>query len=307
MTQPLNIISLGAGVQSSTMALMAAVGEIEPMPDASVFSDTEAEAASLYRWLEWLERQLPFPSHRVGAGSLTTVSLTLRAHQSKPGQFWSKSLIPAFVKNPNGSKGIMGRACTADHKIAPLIAKSKEMVGDDLKPWKKRHADAYKTLLAARKAKTPCPPWAWQEMQDDALVVQWIGISLDEAHRMKQSRDPWIRHRWPLIEMRMRRHDCLLWMESHGYPTPPRSACVYCPFHSDAEWRRMREEEPDEFRRAVEFERDLQTVKAQTDNLGGVPYLHSSLTPLDQVDFRDDFARGQGSLFGNECEGLCGV
>jgi len=29
----LTVISLGAGVQSSTMALMAAAGEITPMPD----------------------------------------------------------------------------------------------------------------------------------------------------------------------------------------------------------------------------------------------------------------------------------
>ena len=36
----MNIISLGAGVQSSTMALMAAKGLITPMPDAAIFSDT---------------------------------------------------------------------------------------------------------------------------------------------------------------------------------------------------------------------------------------------------------------------------
>jgi len=32
----MNIISLGAGVQSSTMALMAAHGEITPMPDCAI-------------------------------------------------------------------------------------------------------------------------------------------------------------------------------------------------------------------------------------------------------------------------------
>ena len=38
-----HIISLGAGVQSSTMALMAAHGEIGPMPDCAIFADTGAE------------------------------------------------------------------------------------------------------------------------------------------------------------------------------------------------------------------------------------------------------------------------
>ena len=60
-----HFLSLGAGVQSSTIALMAAAGEITPMPKAAIFADTEAEPASVYKWLEWLERQLPFPVHRV--------------------------------------------------------------------------------------------------------------------------------------------------------------------------------------------------------------------------------------------------
>ena len=36
----LRVISLGAGVQSTTMALMAAHGEIGPMPDCAIFADT---------------------------------------------------------------------------------------------------------------------------------------------------------------------------------------------------------------------------------------------------------------------------
>lgn len=45
----LNIISLGAGVQSTTMALMAAHGEIEPMPDCAIFADTKVEPAAVVR------------------------------------------------------------------------------------------------------------------------------------------------------------------------------------------------------------------------------------------------------------------
>ena len=47
-------VSLGAGVQSSAMALMAAAGEISPMPRAAIFADTQAEPDSVYRWLDWL-------------------------------------------------------------------------------------------------------------------------------------------------------------------------------------------------------------------------------------------------------------
>ena len=55
------VLNLGAGVQSSCLALMAAMGEVKPMPDFAVFADTQAEPKSVYDWLDWLEKQLPFP------------------------------------------------------------------------------------------------------------------------------------------------------------------------------------------------------------------------------------------------------
>ena len=65
--------------------------------------------------------------------------------------------------------------------------------------------------------------------------------------------------------------------------------------------------EPKEFERAVQFERDLQHAKSQTDNQRGKPFLHNSLKPLDTVDLTTDIERGQGEMFGNDCTGLCGV
>jgi len=47
------------------------------MPDCASFADTMAEPASVYRWLDWLEPQLPFPVHRVSAGSLEKQTLDL--------------------------------------------------------------------------------------------------------------------------------------------------------------------------------------------------------------------------------------
>ena len=64
------ILSLGAGVQSSTLALMAAKGEVTPMPDMAIFADTGYEPQAIYKWLEWLEKQLPFPVVRVSAGNI---------------------------------------------------------------------------------------------------------------------------------------------------------------------------------------------------------------------------------------------
>ena len=273
----MHIISLGAGVQSSTIALMAAKGEIGPMPTAAIFSDTQAEPKSIYAWLDWLEKQLPFPVYRVTAGSLTTKSLS-RHINKKTGGVYVKNMIPAFVRHPDGTKGIVGRACTYDHKIIPILKKVRQLCGN------------------ARKG-------------DEVRAVQWIGISLDEVSRMKPSRETWSKHRWPLIEMEMSRHDCLRWMERNGYPKPPRSACIYCPFHSDHEWRRLKNEEPEAFQEAVRFEKALQALHGDVtigNRMVNVPYLHDSLRPIDEINFSDDPTQGQ-LKFGNECEGLCGV
>ncbi|MBK8468162.1 MAG: hypothetical protein IPL32_20295 [Chloracidobacterium sp.] len=90
-----HIISLGAGVQSSTMALMAAHGEITPIPDCAIFADTQAEPQSVYTWLDWLEKELPFPVYRVTKGSLAVVSTTIR--RSKNDKLYTNGQPPAFM------------------------------------------------------------------------------------------------------------------------------------------------------------------------------------------------------------------
>jgi hypothetical protein len=281
MEQVKHILSLGAGVQSSTLALMAARGEVKDYPhlDGAIFADTQDEPVSVYRWLDWLEAEIarspfPFPVYRVTEGKLSEESLRLL--KTKDGRTITRTSIPFFTDD-NGEAGkIPGRGCTADFKIKPILKKAKELGG------------------VKRGQKT-------------VSVIQWIGISLDEVHRMKPSRDAWAECVWPLVDMRMRRHDCLLWMKKNGYPKPPRSACVYCPYHSNSEWRRLKDEDSQAFAIAVAFEKELQRTKAQTDNMRSVPYLHRSLVPLDQVDLSTIEDHGQMSLFGNECTGMCGV
>lgn len=278
----INVISLGAGVQSSTMALMAACGEITPMPDAAIFADTQAEPQSVYSWLDWLETQLPFPVHRVTYGSLADAGLVVRRSKLS-GRMYHRTLIPSFIKKYTGGKGMLPRKCTKDHKIN-MIERTVRQIAQI------RHGEK------------------------SVQVTQWIGISIDEAHRMKPSDKHYIEHRWPLVDLRISRTDCLAWMETHGYPKPPRSACVFCPYHNDTEWLRLKIDEPQEFQKAVEWERRNQEANTRSEVTEGVPYLHSSLVTIDRIDFAAEIERKrilkidpQINLFGNECEGMCGV
>ena len=264
MIEPIHIICLGAGVQSSTMALMAAHGEITPMPKCAVFADTQDEPMSVYSTLDRLEKELPFPVLRRTSGSLSRHVISQIASRSRV------SNPPLFVLNMDGSSGILTRDCTRDFKVAVIQRAAHQVLKD----------------LGAKKA------------------VQWIGISLDEVHRMKPSRVNYSEHRWPLIEKRISRHDCLMWLDRHGYKRPSRSACVYCPYHSDTEWRRLRDEEPEALQRAIEFDR---AIRNGVHKVRGTCFVHKSCKPLDQVDFSTDEDHGQQVMFGNECEGMCGV
>ena len=269
MSEQIHILSLGAGVQSSTLALMAAAGEVTPMPVAAIFADTQAEPQSVYTWLDWLEKQLPFPVHRVNGGrSIVDVAMTIRTKEN--GEKWVENVIPAYVDNGDGSSGMIQRQCTRDFKIRPITRKVRELCG-----------------------KNPS--------------VQWIGISLDEAHRMKPSQDKWITHRWPLVDAKMRRHDCLRWMQSRGFAKPPRSACYFCPMKSNEEWRDLKDNHPEDWAKAVAVDRGHREQKSVARGAHGLPYVHPSLKPLDEVDLSTDAEKGQYSLWGNECEGMCGV
>lgn len=239
------VLSLGAGVQSTTLALMAAHGEIAS-PDLAIFADTGWEPRAVYEHLDRLTPMLPFPVVRVSAGDIRTTIAT-----------------SAYDPIPWHVAGGMGRRqCTKQFKLYPIRRKVRE-------------------LLGGKTPRNGC------EM--------WIGISRDEAHRMKPSTVRYIRNRWPLIEAEMSRAECQRRLDAWGVETP-RSACCGCPFLSDADWRDRRTQP--EWNETVDHSRRL----AATGQ-----FMHRSLLPIDQVDFTRWQDRNQPNLFGNECEGMCGV
>jgi hypothetical protein len=271
----LNVVSLGAGVQSSTLVLLAAGGVLEPKPDVAIFADTGAEPGPVYRHLAWLETALPFPVHHVSAGNLFVEIMRATTGESRR---WSNARPPFFVKSADGEKGMIRRQCTGDFKIDPIQRRIRELVG--LSPGER------------------WPP--------GVHVSQWIGISIDEASRIKPSRLPAIVHRWPLIELGWTRSACLAWLEAHGYPEPPKSACTFCPYRSDQSWRALRDTDPAGWQQAITLDRAIRTG-IQGPTLRGELFLHGSLVPLEEADISSPAERGQPNLFENECDGMCGV
>lgn len=295
----LRVLSLGAGVQSTTMALMAAHGEIEPMPDCAIFADTGWEPKAVYDHVEWLTSPnvLPFPVHIVSAGNIRDNLMRAAA-----GARWASipafaktvtpagSVVPVLDENDEGelveigsrttacetvSIGMIRRACTTDFKVVPIRRKVRE-------------------LLGLTRKRSP----------DYPVAEQWIGISKDEAVRIKPSIEDWQVNRWPLIEQRMSRQDCLAWLRRHDYPMPPKSACLGCPFHDNRRWRNIRDNDPEGWADVVEVDHAL---RRGIRSIRGEVYLHRSCVPLEDADLSTSADRGQLDLWPNECEGMCGV
>lgn len=182
---------------------------------------------------------------------------------------------PYFTASERGKKnGILKRQCTGHFKITPLQAKIREILGY-----------AHKERLRGReKAKL------------------WLGISTDEAQRAKPSIDEWLELEYPLLELQLSRQACELYNSMNFEYKINKSACFFCPYIKHKEWVRRKEEHPEEFAKAVQFDKDLRKNK-YFQTLNQQPYLHSSCLPLDEAVEKDQESFNLG--FEQECCGVC--
>lgn len=285
----LTVLSLGAGVQSTTLALMAAHGDL-PAPDYAIFADTGWEPANVYDHLRWLmsPNVLPFPVHIVTHGNLRDD--TIAKHSTRSGRF---AAVPWYTKTiqPNGSwkPGMGKRQCTAHYKLEPIAKELRRLLG------KGPHS-----YIAP------------------GSVEIWIGISTDEAARQKAPRQKYQRGRWPLLDMKKSRRDCYDWLESRDYPVvrpedahpedgiftwPPKSACEGCPFLDEGRWLETKTYRPETFADLVMIDHTLRDG-GTARGIRAEQYMHRSMVPLDQVVFKPK--ERAPDLFQNECTGMCG-
>jgi len=279
------ILNLGAGVQSTTVYLMYLRGEIEPGIECAIFADTGEESASVYAHLEWLQ-SLGGPPIVVRTIGRLGDDLT-RGRNSTGGRFAS---IPAFTAAIEGVKaGMVRRQCTKEYKI--------EVIERFLR----------RELLGLQRG---------QRVPKGTSIAQVYGISLDEAGRSIRIRSrledrAWLTPEFPLIDRMMTRGGCLNWLEAFGVPHEvQKSACVFCPFKSNAEWRRLRDTDSEGWARAVEVDVALRVEGAVVNRkLDQKLYVHRSCVPLDKANLGDADPRQYhlGLNWVSECAGMCGV
>lgn len=297
----LRILSLGGGTQSCALALMSAAGEL-PKLDHIIFADTHGELPETYAYLDYMRPILDragIPLHVVSMGNLEESLLAEKSPKGDP-------TPPAHILNIGGKRdGEKGRIsayrCSFDFKRRVIEREVKRLCGGR-GVWKR------------------------------SSVEQWIGFSTDEAGRMKDATEcgcghhrskhrgsggcetcacreyrAWQVNRWPLVELRMRRDDTIRWFADNGHPTPPRSACWFCPNSGNDRWTALKVQHPDLFARAVHLDatiRNKARFTSGTQSFRGQLFLHGSLQPLAIADLRTarqvELDSGQGSFFDDD-------
>jgi len=290
----MRVHNLGAGVQSTTQLILAAEGRI-PRPDVAIFADTGWEPAKVYQHLDRVEREVATPAGipivRVSVGNI-------RADALDPAHRFAS--MPLYVRNPNGSRGIGRRQCTAEYKIRPIQEKIR--------------------LLLGAKVKANGRPG---RVKMDRTVTAAIGISRDEVIRAKDSRVRYTQHEFPLLDLTgaadgregWTRSDCRRFLRTRGFGDTPKSACIGCPFRRNAGWRHMRDTDPTSWADAVDFDRQIRTgyphATAVGTELEGRYYLHESRQPLDQAPIghvtRAEWAGRQLTIFDSIADSETGL
>lgn len=205
----LELLSLGAGVQSTTLGLMSADGTLGRV-DGAIFADTGWEPQHVYEHLDRLAevlRAAGIPLYKVSKGNL-------RADSLDPEHRYAS--VPYFVRNPDGSEGMGRRQCTSEYKLGPINRKVRELLG--------AAAPDYRRVPKGNHAQ------------------QWIGFSTDEVGRVSDKDGvSYITKRYPLLELGMSRDDCERWLRARGWTSVAKSACIGCPYHGNRQWRGLRD------------------------------------------------------------------
>lgn len=273
-----HVLNLGAGVQSTRVFEMMERNEIPVPPDwKAVFADTQEEPRAVYEHLARLRARSPGRILIRTAGKLGDD--LVRGRKTTGGRF---AAIPAFTTD-GASSGMTRRQCTKEYKT--------EVIGKTIR----------RDIIGLPKGRS---------IDRNTEVHQYIGISADEARRSVgvkaniESRRGWFAH-FPLLERGWTRADCIRWLSANWAFAVPRSACVFCPFHSDAEWLRIKRDDPEGWARAIEIDTALRTTGSVANrDMRQTMYLHRSHRPLAEVNLNDN----QRTLgFVAECEGMCGV
>ena len=235
----MKILSCGAGMQSTALALISCAQTKEParypqVPcyDAVLYCDLSIEPY-------WVIQQVRFVQNACEACGIPFYILQSNLYRDYMRRFGRKRVagMPFWTIDPDGKKGrISRRTCTIDYKIAMI-------------------------QRFARYQLLGYQPYQRNRPEDIGAHELHIGFSLEESHRSFPNNHPFFTNRYPLIEMGSERKDTYAYnLEKWGLETRA-SACMICPFHRNYFFQYLKSNFPADYKAVVDFDKMLEQMQ----------------------------------------------
>jgi len=279
------IQSNGIGQQSIALYFMSSIGVV-PRFDWSIFADPGREKKKSYEYLryvmEWTAKNDGVPI--VWTGKKSLYKDLIKGTNSTSHRFAS---IPAFTLNPDGSSGILKRQCTEEYKIAEFNK-------------------AVRTLLNLGNRNYPSV-----KVYNAITVEEFDRISVPEIAKFiniypfcnvqtTRSGNKFLNYDVIFGKSLLTRAGCVNWLIQNGFEVPPKSACTFCPYQSDAQWLDLKRNDAREWKAVVKLDKKIRN--STTKGIDNPIFLHRSCKPLDEVNLKEN----QESIF-FDCSGNCDI
>ena len=282
LVKTIRVLNCGAGRQSAAMVAMACNGDLDV--DVVIHADTGNERKATLQYIDQvIAPALAFkgiPFYIVRNGNIREDTLRSVREGTRIAN------APYYVdKGAGRRKGMLKRMCTSEYKIVPIKRKVRELLG----------------LKRGQRGVT---------LDTRHQVIQMIGIAIEERQRAKGAgpRDEkWIELTYPLLERGMSTRACIEYLRAVGWPVPIKSACIDCPYRSDASWARMRRDDAASWADAIDFDEKLRWPEGRgrlnhsyVKGASFPAFVHPSCVPLAEVNLDLVDIDGPES-FGGEC------
>lgn len=237
----MKILSCGAGMQSTALALMSCENVREPnkyplvpVYDAVIFCDLGEEP-------QWVYEQVAFIEKACKTAQIPFYVLKTALYEDYMKLFGEKRVvsIPFWSTDENGKKGKMQRNCTMEYKINVI----QKFVRYNLLGYKK---------------------YQGMRPEDDKAHEMHIGFSLEEKRRCGENPHKMFVNKFPLVEMGLERKDNYAYIKDVWGLETKASACTFCPFHRNYFFKQLKETDAARYEKLVQFDNRLETEQPKT-------------------------------------------
>ena len=212
-------ISYGGGSPSLALIILNIKGEIKPITgrnkvDEIIFADTGWERTDI------IEQTKEIKKYVEGNGFKFTI---VHSQYGKLETYLYNNLTKnenkGFLPIPYHSKdkGLGQRQCTSQFKIVPINQYLRKTYGS-------------------------------------VSRIAQLGIHINEVERIKDPMAKKDKNRFPLVDLKLSRTDCINIVKEASLPVPPKSACVGCPYLPASRFIQLNHENPKDFERAEKID-----------------------------------------------------